>query len=202
MDHPANATTCQEYQRRLKIVEQRNQILQQNINPGKSTNIKPVPDLSDRNHYPFLRNTSCVTQGTGNNTHRQLPQEIVRQARDIQQGQHNNHSNGGSDGNTLMKMANETTGPALYSDIIRTNNTLSSAIGNRRSNTITTNQNNTNDLSDFLSLSNEIRELTKVFNIKRMLLAVREFKKQIQQCNLPSEQFQLLIQFCDKLDNE
>lgn len=202
LGHPANATICQEYQRRLKIVEQRNQILQQNINPGKSANIKPVPDVSDRNHYPFLRNTSSVPQGTGNNTHRQLPQEIVRQATSIQQGQHNNHSNGGSDGFTMMKMANETTGPALYSDIIRTNNTLRSAIGNRRSNTITTNQNNTNDLSDFLSLSNEIRELTKVFNIKKMLLAVREFKKQIQQCNLPSEQFQLLIQFCDKLDNE
>ncbi|KMQ84399.1 gag-like protein [Lasius niger] len=39
LDHPANATICQEYQRRLKIIEQRIKLQQQNTHIEKSTNI-------------------------------------------------------------------------------------------------------------------------------------------------------------------
>lgn len=55
---------------------------------------------------------------------------------------------------------------------------------------------------DFISLTNEVREITKIFNIKKMLQAIKEFGAQIQQCNTPSQQFQTLIQYRDKLDNE
>lgn len=63
-------------------------------------------------------------------------------------------------------------------------------------------QNNISEFLDFVTLINQIREITKIFNIKKMLTAVREFKSQLQYYNTLAQKFQLLIQFYDKLDNE
>jgi len=185
-DHPANATICQEYQKRLKNIELRNKT-QLDKNTTKSTNIKNIPDINDRKQYPNLLSTSTnQPQPTTANSHQH----------------HNQYERYNSEQEHIptSRWSNTISAKAFNSNINRssTNNRL----GNEYLTTSYTNQSNVNDLSDFVSLSNEIRELTKVFNVKRMLSAVREFRKQLQHCETPSQQFQLLIQFCDKIDNE
>lgn len=61
--------------------------------------------------------------------------------------------------------------------------------------------NNSGPLADFFNLTNEIRELNKMFNISKMLAEVRNFKNQIQNCTSAGDQFQLMLQFCQRLDN-
>lgn len=99
---------------------------------------------------------------------------------------------------------NQNQGRPTYSSVVKRSNSIEINDANEiiRSANTTSKYNNTGDLMDFISLTNEVRELTKTFNIKKMLQAIKEFKQLIMQCNSTSQQFQTLIQFCDKLDNE
>lgn len=59
-----------------------------------------------------------------------------------------------------------------------------------------------NQLSDFLVLTNELNDLNRIFNINKMLRLVREFKSQLLKCKNQAQQFELLLQFTQNLNNE
>lgn len=197
LDHPANATICREYQRRLKIIEQRNRILQHNHNTEETAQNKSALDPSKGKHYPNLQATRRY-HGRESKSLFQFSHNADNQPYHVQYEGYNNKSHRGPNDNTKVTMTRETAGRTLYSDITRQKYALD--INSNIDPTIFTHNNN--ELSDLSSLIKEIREINKVFNIKEMLSAVREFKNQLHQCNTKSEQFQLLIQFCDKFDNE
>lgn len=198
LNHPANATICQNYQIKLKIIENRNKFLQQNTtNIAKSTRIKTAPDLNDRRQYPNLNHVAKYQRSE--NTTQQHSHGTKNHLNYIQQDHYNNNNNIEPDVCTRKEIT-ETPAMTSYSEI--TSEHINRNTQGNNSIISHNEQNNVGEFLDFISLTNEIRELTKIINIKKMLTAVREFKSQLQHCNTSAQKFQLLIQFCDKLDNE
>jgi len=163
-DHPTNATICQEYQERLKSIELRNKT-QLDKNTTKSTSSKNISDINDRKQYPNLLSTSTnQPQPTTANNHQHYTINMS--------------SNSEQENIPTSRWSNTISAKAFNSNINRPSS--NNRLGNEYLTTLYTNQSNVNDLSDFVSFSNEIRKLTKVFNVKRMLSAIREFRKQLQ----------------------
>lgn len=133
-----------------------------------------VNDINDRQQFPILKTRTTATRARmGNGAYQ----------RTNTQGQR--HVN--ADDNTL---------PNGYSfaEVTRKNETSARTTTNRQNN-------GQENLTDFITLTNEIRELNRTFDIAKMLRAVREFKRQLHNCNSAGEQFQLLLEFCQKLDD-
>lgn len=172
-DHPANTITCQEYMKRIKILEARSVTTQQRSKQKGKTGSKPIFDLKDHTQYPSLRQrATSMTQR--NNVHLVWGQP---------------HSLG----------ARKTP----YTDAQHSMQ-VNSSVNNQHeiNNRVTYNPDSNTHVHDFMALAKEINELNTICNIRKMLDTVRNFKNSLQQCKTAGQQFQLLLEFCDKLNNE
>ncbi|KAK2577942.1 hypothetical protein KPH14_012825 [Odynerus spinipes] len=172
--HPANATICMEYQFRLELIKTRN--INKTQKEKAKVNFKPVPNIGNQVDFPGI--TKVVKQ--------RLPFNDIVNYPNI---------------HTPHMQLNQDKDKHLISNRDQYSTVVTKGIDHADNNNIET-SNSSNILSDFLALNKEIRELNNIINIPKMLKAIREFKNQLKHCQKAGEQFELLLNFCQNLNNE
>lgn len=190
-DHPANATCCAAYKARLEMVESRSKTkIYKNTMDTRlipTSRYQPLPTFSDHSQFP----TIAYQKPTAKETPVQRPTATYT----LQQNQPAAMSSSQPQESTAKKTTAE-------QDNTSVRNSYSVATTKRHQNTynLADTKNNTSHVSELLQLSKEVRELSKIFDISKMITAVRTLKNQLLQCETEGEKFQIFLAFCDNLN--
>ena len=147
-DHPANATICEAYKKRIEWIASKSKTggHQHNV----TLNPKKVPNVEDVTLFPSM--------------------------------DRNHNQNMLSNAWTNRTQIRETT--------------YASRVAQPRDRE----SKDRDELNEILGISNELREIKKLCNIKEMLEAVKELRIQLSQCKTKVQQLEVFIEFCDRLD--
>ncbi|KAK2578999.1 hypothetical protein KPH14_012661 [Odynerus spinipes] len=149
--HPANATICQVYQRRLKMLTTKNTPTARTRQTSVNTNI----NIKDHTQFPSLETKASPLVNVWK--HRSEHADLV---------------------NTINKATNPV------------------------SNESTLVKNSSNQYTEFIELSREIKQINQICNINTMLKIVKEMRIRLQQCHTKIEKFQVFVDFATKLETD
>lgn len=184
-DHPANATCCAAYKARLEIAESRvNMKSQKRIMTSK---YHQTPGITDHNQFPALTQRGSTATET--------PVQRSAAARQQQQSRYTAEKSSQPQQLTAQRVPSQQEDirtRALYGTVV-TN-------GQQYANNSAEGNNNFSNLSELLQLSKEVKELNKIFDIRKMITVVRTLKNQLLQCDTEGEKFQIFLSFCDNLN--
>ncbi|XP_076660776.1 uncharacterized protein LOC143364175 [Halictus rubicundus] len=190
-DHPANSTKCEEYQKRVKLINTKK--------PRNVTNHTKTLNIMDGRQFPMINATTNTSSNecqplmnkysntNTENRNNNIQYSAITKSGRLHQATHTRTQTG----TTATTEVTTNTNPQPNQP-----NILGTRIAQGNSNQ------DKGDLSDFISLTNEINQLNKLVNIKQMLDLVRELNNQIKHCSNKVEQFQIFIEFCQKINNE
>lgn len=188
-DHPANATCCAAYKARLEIVESRANMKNQKRTtmPTSTRKYQQIPAIADHNHFPALIHRESTATETS--VHRSAAARHLQSNRYTAEEPSQPHH---LTAQRISTQRQDTRARASYGTVVSSGQQINSnfAEGN----------NNPSNLSELLQLSREVKELNKIFDIRKMITAVRTLKNELLQCDTEGEKFQIFLSFCDNLN--